>query len=135
MEGVGVIAGGVGNGGLGRTRVGGRYGGIDGGIAGVVKNIVDAIEKGRWEQVVGPEVEQAVVRDLVGSEHETKLHTCEGLIAQSLIGIHPSTTATTTTNTTTTMTNNDEHNNDTIIDKYVVLSPLIPTVDNDEDDD
>ena len=34
----------------------GRNGGIDGCIAGVVRNIVDAIEKGRWEQVVGPEV-------------------------------------------------------------------------------
>ena len=65
-EGVGGIAGGVGNGGLGRTRIGGN-GGIDDCIAGVVKNMVDAIEKGRWEQVVGPEVvreEQVVVRDL-----------------------------------------------------------------------
>ena len=36
---------------MGRTRVGGN-----GGIAGVVKNIVDAIERGHWEQVVAPEV-------------------------------------------------------------------------------
>ena len=81
-----------------------------------MKNIVDAIEKGHWEQVVGPEVAYCngpkAREQVVGPEvaycngpkartegaRETKLHKCE-----NLIGIHPSLTATTTTNTTTTM--------------------------------
>ena len=104
------IAGGVGHGGLGRIRVGNRGNGV---IAGVVKSIVDSIEKGRWEQVVGPEVAYCngpkarteVTRDLGAYCNETKLHECKSLID---VTIHPSsTTATTNTTTTTISTTND----------------------------
>ena len=105
---VGGIAGGVGHGGLGRTRVG--NGGVadfaDVDVANTVRDIVKHIEAGFW-QVVGPEV--------VGSEVADAKYVCKqkcnviDVGSSATIALHPIDTSA----TTTTTNNDDKRNNDT----------------------